>query len=81
MPFYIVAQLWAKSKIVMGSRTTTFFGTLQDQVHTKQIFSKIQEIGKNTLLHSGTDKTLPWGQTPGPFKFNVVINGATNAVH
>ena len=38
------------------------FGTLEDQIYTIQIFSKIQETRKNTLLLNGRDTTLPGGR-------------------
>ena len=35
---------------------------LQGQVHTKQIFNKIQEVRKHTLQLNVTDKNLPAGR-------------------
>ena len=46
------------------TKYNNLFGNLQEQVHTIQIFSKIQEVRKHTLQLNCPDKNLPGGQTP-----------------
>ena len=46
------------------TKYNNLFGNLQQQVHSIQIFSKIQEVRKHTLQLNCPDKNLPGGQTP-----------------